>query len=345
MRPPGRHPGLYRRPYRVNEAAGTYDDTMRTKVPVVVCLLTALAVALSACSSSGSGGAAKSKATTAAAGPPYAVTQFTLTFVDTSRPTPRNGTYAGAPSRTLPTVITLPVGAPAPLPLVVFSTGIDGTGTNYEGLYRHWVQAGYAVAAPEFPLSKADAPGGSTIADFDNQPGDVRFVLDQLLDLSAAKTGKLAGKLDPNRIALAGKSLGAYTTLRTAFLVKDHESRENAVISLTGGGGAGTGADKMFTGVTEPLLLVHGNNDHTVPYAGSVSAFAAAEPPKFFVTLFGQDHNGAFDGEQNAAARVVVAVTLDFLDAYVRDVPGALDRLKRDATVAKVSSFQSQVFR
>lgn len=318
---------------------------MRVRGPAVVCLLTALAVGVGACSSNGGSGAAKSKPTTTAAGPPYAVTQFTLTFVDTSRPTPRNGTFPGAPSRTLPTVITLPVGAPAPLPLVVFSTGIDGTGTNYEGLYRHWVEAGYAVAAPEFPLSKAAAPGGSTIADFDNQPGDVRYVLDQLLRLSAAKTGKLAGKIDPNRIALAGKSLGALTTLRTAYLVKDHESRENAVISLTGGGGGGSGADAMFTGIYAPLLLVHGDNDHTVPYSASVTAFSVAEAPKFLVTLFGQDHGGAFDGEKNAAAHVVIAVTLDFLDAYVRNVPDALDRLKHDATVAKVSSFKSQAFR
>ncbi len=320
---------------------------MRMKVPATVCLLAALAVGLCACSSSGSSGAtgSKSTSTTGPAGPPYQVKRFTLTFIDTSRPTPRNGSYPGAPSRTLPTVISLPVGAAEPLPFVVFSTGIGGTGTNYEGLYRHWVEAGYAVATPEFPLSKAGAPGGATAADLGNQPGDVRYVLDQLLHLSAAKVGQLAGKLDPNRIALAGKSLGALTTLRTAFLVSNHESRENAVISLTGGGNAGSGADKMFTGVTVPLLLVHGDDDHTVPYSASVSAFAVAEPPKFLVTLFGQDHGGAFDGEQNAAARVVVAVTLDFLDAYVRNAPDALERLKRDATVAKVSSFQQKTFR
>jgi dienelactone hydrolase len=321
---------------------------MRTKVPATVCALIALAVGLSACSSSSSGSAgpkSTSSPTTEFAGPPYRVTQFTLTFVDPSRRTPRNGTYPGARSRSLPTVVSVPVGAPTPLPFVVFSTGIGGTGTNYEGLYRHWVEAGYAVAAPVFPLSNANAPGGSTAADLGNQTGDVRFVIDQLLRLSAAKNGQLAGKLDPNRIALAGKSLGALTTLRTAFLVGNHESRENAVISLTGGGNAGSGADTMFTGLTVPLLLVHGDNDHTVPYSASVTAFSVAEPPKYLVTLFGQGHNGAFDGEQTAAARVVVAVTLDFLDAYVRDVPDALDRLKRDATVAKVSGFKSKTAR
>jgi dienelactone hydrolase len=221
---------------------------------------------------------------------------------------------------------------------VVFSTGIDGTGTNYEGLYRHWVEAGYVVAAPVFPLSNAHAPGGSTIADFSSQPGDVRFVLTQLLQASAGTTGKLAGKLDPSEIALAGKSLGALTTLRAAYLVADHETREQAVISLTGGGDA---SSSFFRGIKVPLLLVHGDADKTVPYQASVNAFMTAEKPKFLVTLFGQDHGGAFDGEANAAAGVVEAVTIDFLDAYVRHDAGALARLTRDATVAKVASIRA----
>jgi len=314
--------------------------------PLVACLLVTLAIAGAACSSSGSNAKAgdsgttrapNSSTTVATAKPPYAVSQFTITYVDATRPTPKNGAYAGAPTRTLPTVVSLPVGAPLPLPLVVFSTGIDGTGTNYEGLYRHWVAAGYAVAAPVFPLSNAHAPGGSTIADFGSQPGDVRFVLTKLLLASAAKTGRLAGKLDPARVALAGKSLGALTTLRAAYLVADHEQRERAVISLTGGG-EGTG---FFTGIKVPLLLEHGDNDHTVPYRSSMDAFAAAESPKFLVTLFGQDHGGAFNGEDNAAARVVEVTTLDFLDAYLKGDTTALTRLQHDATVASVASIRS----
>jgi predicted dienelactone hydrolase len=314
---------------------------MRARPAVTVGFLLMISVSVGACGgSSGSHGASATSASAvpASAGPPYKVEQFTLTFVDRSRRTPRNGTYPGASNRTLPTVVSLPVGAPGPLPLVVFSTGIDGTGTNYAGLYLHWVEAGYAVAAPVFPLSNAHAPGGSTISDFASQPGDVRFVLTQLLAASEAHGGRLAGRFDPTRVALAGKSLGALTTLRTAYLVSDHETREKAVISLTGGG---NGSNTFFTGIKVPLLLVHGNADHTVPYQSSVSAFATAEPPKYLVTLFGQDHSGAFDGEANAAARVVIAVTLDFLDAYVRHEPDALARLARDAAVAGVGAIRA----
>jgi dienelactone hydrolase len=286
----------------------------------------------------GSGKSGSKPTTTAAAAPPYKVAHLWLTLIDRSRPTPRNGTYAGASTRTLPTLVSVPLGAPRPLPLVVFSTGIDGTAENYRGLYDHWVQAGYAVAAPVFPLSNAKAPGGSTIADFASQPGDVRFVLTALLRNSAAKSGALSGLFDPHEIALAGKSLGALTTLRAAYLVSDHETRERAVISLTGGGDA---SPQFFTGIKVPLLLEHGNADHTVPYQASVDAFNTAEPPKFLVTLFGQDHGGAFDGEDNASARVVENTTIDFLDAYVRDGDTGLAKLKHDGTVAKVASIRS----
>ncbi|MCU1457923.1 MAG: phospholipase/Carboxylesterase [Actinomycetia bacterium] len=268
----------------------------------------------------------------------YKMKQTTFTFVDTSRATPANGSYAGAPSRTLVTVVSMPVGAKGKVPLVVFSTGSGGTATNYQGLYQHWVAAGYAVAAPNFPLSQKDAPGGSSLVDFKEQPADVRFVLTSVLKLAAGKKGPLAGKIDSKRVALAGKSLGAITTLTAAYNIADHDTREKAVISLTG---AASDAKSFFTGIPVPLLLVHGDADKTVPYQSSVDAFGLALTPKYLVTLFGEDHGGAFDGEGTPAADVVVKTTTDFLDAYVKGQKAALTRLAKDGDVASVSSYQA----
>jgi hypothetical protein len=96
--------------------------------------------------------------TTAAAGPhAYAVGKRTETFVDTTRPTPPNGTFAGAPSRSLLTTIYYPAtGRPdapvtadvpadhvgGPFPLILFSHGVTARGILYEGLIRLWVRAG-----------------------------------------------------------------------------------------------------------------------------------------------------------------------------------------------------------
>src|SRR5262249_45836361 len=81
---------------------------------------------------------------------PYAVGVTTMTFVDTSRPTMANGSFPGAPSRTLVTEIWYPAAAVSdpsspqqrdaalaqtgrPYPLVVYSHGFlsDRSGGTY----------------------------------------------------------------------------------------------------------------------------------------------------------------------------------------------------------------------
>src|SRR3982074_656831 len=107
--------------------------------------------------------------------PPVSVERISLTLVDESRATPANATYEGAPHRVLETVVSYPVrqgrAVEGPMPFIVFATGYGGTSTNYVGLYDHWVRAGYVVAAPTFPLSCSDAPGGTSGADLASQPG------------------------------------------------------------------------------------------------------------------------------------------------------------------------------
>ena len=58
------------------------------------------------------------------------------------------------------------------------------------------------VAAPVFPLESADAPGGPDESDLVNEPGDISFVISQLLAASAAPGGALSGLIDPGRIAV-----------------------------------------------------------------------------------------------------------------------------------------------
>jgi predicted dienelactone hydrolase len=271
-----------------------------------------------------------------------AVKRVQLTFVDSSRPTPANGSYPGAPTRTLPTLVSLPTRGGrvlrGPLPLVVFATGIGGNSTNYAPLYDFWVRAGYVVAAPTFPLSNDRAPGGTTAADFTNQPADVRFVTSQLLAASQTRGSRLRGLIDPNRVAVAGKSLGAITVLEVGYNPASRDPRVKAVIALTGFVGVG---GPHFVGITTPLLLEHGDADTTAPIQGSRDAFAQAQPPKFFVTLVGQTHGSAFGGGTKPAEQVVERTTVDFLDRYVKGVRGATARLQRDANVAGVASLQS----
>jgi len=272
---------------------------------------------------------------------PIAVARTVLTLVDTTRPTDANGTYPGAPTRTLKTTVSYPTQGGktlrGPLPLVVFATGFQGTSTNYAPLYDHWVKGGYVVAAPEFPLSGGHAPGGSSAGDVKNQPADVRFVLDKVLELDKKKGSKLHGLIDTKRIGLAGKSLGAITVLEVGYNPAERDARFKAVISLTGAVGGGS----HFTGITTPLLLVHGDADTTIPIGSSRSAYAAASSPKFFVTIIGSTHGSAFGGASDPPSLAVERTTLDFLDAFVKGKQAGVNRLQADGSLPGVATLQA----
>jgi predicted dienelactone hydrolase len=286
-----------------------------------------------------------------------AVGTRSVVFVDPSRPTPANGSHPGAPSRTLPTLVLYPARGAAggtdhpgatpahgPFPLIVFSHGSDSNGPTYEPLLRQWVEAGYVVAAPTFPLSSRGAPGGQTIADYPHQPGDVSFVLTSVLRLNRDAHNPLHGLIDPTRVAVAGHSLGAITTLGVAFNSCCADARVRAVVSLAGielPFGSGT----FFGGASHPLLLLHGTSDPRVPYDGSVNVFAAAPSPKYFVSLVGAQHTPF---RQAATASrpppvwepVIVATVTDFLDGYLKGRRAAIARLATDATVPGVAQLQ-----
>lgn len=273
--------------------------------------------------------------------PPESVARISLTLIDGSRATPANGSYAGAPERTLETVVSYPAQgagtAEGPLPLVVFATGFGGTATNYTGLYDHWVKAGYVVAAPSFPLSRQDAPGGTSGADLASQAGDVGFVRSEVLKLSRSSGSELYGLVDPDRVALVGKSFGAITVLDAGFNPAEQVPNVKAVIAMTGVATEGP----QFAAIDTPLLLVHGNEDGLVPCSASRAVYERAQSPKFFVELFGVDHVSAFHGGSSPAEVVVEDTTIAFLDCYVKGDRAALQRLQRDGDVSGVASIEA----
>jgi predicted dienelactone hydrolase len=288
----------------------------------------------------------------------FAVGSRTEAFVDTTRPTPANGTFPGAPTRALPTLILYPaLGKPGgldhpnvapasgPFPLVVFSHGNGSNAAAYEPLLRQWAEAGYVVAAPTFPLSNHDAPGGDTITDYVHQPGDVSFVITAMLRLNRDRARRFRGEIDAHRIAVAGHSLGAITTLGVGVNSCCADSRIRAVVSIAGielPFSNGT----FFGGRPVPLLLLHGDADGTVPYASSQRIFADAPTPKYFVTLHGAPHTSfrqvaTASGPALPWEPVVVASVTDFLDNYLKGDKVALTRLTRDSTISGVASIQT----
>lgn len=284
----------------------------------------------------------------------YGVGRITVTFTDRSRPTNADATrhLARKPFRSIPVVISYPTprtgfspgsgpassgatprptptptprprprpiptpaatGVPAAsgsFPLVILSHGVHGDGTTMAALAEPFVRAGYVVATPTFPLS--NGPTGN-IFDLPNQPADVGFVITSVTSFAARAGTPVSGHVATGCVAIAGHSLGAATTLAAAYLSCCRDRRVRAVVSMSGVLAPFRGT---FDGAPPvPLLLLHGDQDATVPVVDSRKAFDALHGPRYFVTLHGATHNSIF---APPAAAVLNHAVVSFLDDYLK---------------------------
>jgi predicted dienelactone hydrolase len=292
---------------------------------------------------------------------PFAVGSTTATLVDTTRPTPGvpGQGIAAVPRRTVDLIVLYPTdeGTPptdptglddgreppadsgaapvgGPLPLLVFGHGWNGSGASLLAPASRWASAGYVVALPTFPLSRE---GIAVSDDLVHQPGDVSFVIDTLLARSADPDDLLADRIDPDRIAVGGHSLGS----ATAFGFENsccRDDRVRAIVAISGGPApyATGGYDATFT---TPLLLVHGVADPGVNSAISEAVFAQTPGPMSLLLLDDADHTSLFGGEDGAVLdRVVVA----WLDRQLGIDPAATDGLEEEVTATGRGSLRSK---
>ncbi|HUF85537.1 MAG TPA: hypothetical protein VMQ81_13215 [Acidimicrobiia bacterium] len=291
----------------------------------------------------------------------YAVGRVVQTFVDETRPTQATGTYPGAPNRTLETALYYPAkgtyvedeitddAAPAKkdgrYPLILFSHGLTANYSVYEGIINEWVSAGYVVAAPNYPLSNTNAPGGSVwtsgISDVKNQPADASFVIDEVLALSKQRGGTLTGMVDKKHIGASGHSLGGITTYGLTYSSCCIDKRVDAAAPMSGAAGLVADGDTYFQDVDTPLLILHGDTDPLVPYQAGVEAFGKASPPKFFVTFTGTGHVQPFVGAEGPSGDVLVGAGVAFWDYFLKGDDEGLARLEDVAGDPAVATLQA----
>ncbi len=267
---------------------------------------------------------------TVAAAPVYPVTVRTESYVDTTRGTAANGATVAHASRALPTTIYQPQGvAGQRFALFVFSHGLTGEPQSYDALLRSLASHGFVVAAPRFPLTNKRTVGKVNPLDEVNQPGDVRFVINQLLK----KGSDTLAVIDASKIAVGGHSLGAITAIDMMTNTCCYDARVKAVIAV-----AGTTnffrPGKQFGAPATPILFIHGDKDPTVPYGLGYSAYQAAKPSKFFLTVIGGGHSFDLQGVPDSQARVATAIG-DAMVAFLQaQLSGPSARSGRDAATA-----------
>jgi len=274
----------------------------------------------------------------------YAVGSLTETFVDTRRGTVAWGPAPSAPTRTLLTTIWYPaLGPPSSqpprpgstpdlgqqrYPLIVFAHGLGSEPLQYDKLLSHWSAAGFVVAAPQFPLTSDHTPGGPDAGDVVNQPGDMSFVIDSVLQASARTGNALSGLVDSREIGASGHSNGAITTLGLVADTCCRDPRVKAAVVMAGDAVPFSGGTYDLPSAP-PLLFVHGTADELLPYSLAVGMFNAVRGPKGLLTIEHGGH-GSAAGLSPSSGSSVLRTTTDFFAAYLGGDHAAVARISAD---------------
>jgi len=275
--------------------------------------------------------------------------------------------------------------APGRFPLVVFSHGAGGSRAAFPELTAHWASHGYIVVLPthadSIELRRRSGEDLSRLRrDLDSLRRDVK-PLDRLadavflLDSAGAIEQRVAGlrdkdgvgRIDRERIGMAGHSAGALTTQMAAgvkvrgvapgaFLEARSagDERIDAAILISGQGTANRMfTDQSWNDLSKPMLVITGSKD--VAAIGKETPASRREPfdrakpgDKYLVFIEGATHSSyqgkgralsldpavPTDAELKMITGVTSSSTLAFLDSYLRDDPAARAYLGSEALVA-----------
>jgi pimeloyl-ACP methyl ester carboxylesterase len=213
------------------------------------------------------------------------------------------------------------VSAPATgrdVPVIVFSHGFGCSMSDYQPLVDYWATRGFAVLQPTHldSLTLSIAPQDPRTPEIWRfRIDDLNRVIDNLGLLEAAVPG-LAGRLDRDRVVVAGHSWGATTAsaLLGARVVgpdgkpgkdmPDPRVKAGVLLALAGHGEQDLtpfAAEHFpfmspdFTRMTPPALLVAGDQDQSLLSTRGpdwwTDGFAQSPGAKSLLTLFGAEHS------------------------------------------------------
>ena len=210
----------------------------------------------------------------------------------------------------VPDAVPLPTAEP--YPLIVFGPGFAETPTIYARLLDAWARAGYVVAAPSFPLTQKQVPGGRRQRDLVNQPGDMSFVISSMLADNENPASFLHGLIAPGLIAVAGQSDGAATALAEAYDPSLADPRIRAAMILSGAELSSIDDDIPFESQGPALLATQGSADTINEPSATTRYFELAPRPKYLLTLIGATHLPPYTTQQPYLG-VVERVSIEFL--------------------------------
>lgn len=250
-------------------------------------------------------------------------------------------------SRALRVVVSYPLIAPVTaarpggglFPLVIFAPGYRQCVASYNPLRHVWSSAGYVVAAIQFPRTNCHVQVPDE-ADLASQPGDVSYVIGQLISADHRPAGRLSGLIDTAKIAVAGHSDGGDTVAAVVGSTCCFDRRVSAAVVLAGAEWPPL-PGRYFATPTAPMLFVQGTADTWNPPAASMQLYQAdTRGRRYYLDLLGADHFSPYEGS-GPTERLVSTVTLDFLDHFLAGRATALRAMRRAGRVPGVAQLAS----
>lgn len=287
-----------------------------------------------------------------------------------------------SPSRAVPLQVRLTVPTTgSSLPIILLSHG-HGASFNlsslngYGPLVNFWAAHGFAVIQPTHLSSRSlslpkETPGAPLF--WRERVNDMKIILDHLDEIEKAAPF-VASRLDRDRIAVAGHSLGGNTaSLLLGMRAIDPETGEHVdfaeprikagiLIAVPGDGGDSLSengkkllnfqSQVSFKEMTKPALVVVGDDDDSVHltvkrWKWHTDPYYLSEGPKSLLTLFGGDHCLGLSGyDSNDGSPEKVAAIQRLTAAYLRDVlydgdsvwKAATDELHAIGSIGKIDS-------
>ena len=240
---------------------------------------------------------------------PYQAGHQTWMLEDTSRGVAPYNNSKGSDTRKLVTEIWYPSDdvswtisgrnapltlSPGPFPLIVYSHGIMSERMETVYLARYLATQGVVFMSFTAPATSLYDAGSLNFGDIVNLPGDVSFLIDEILKRNADPSSPFYAKIDAACIGAAGTSLGAGVSLMAGFKSGLRDPRLSLVVTFAAGAREDP-AQTIFDSpdIAVPLLLIHGDIDAIIPYDKNAPVLLSAAPgPAYLLTLVGGTHTG-----------------------------------------------------
>lgn len=227
-------------------------------------------------------------------------------------------------------------------PLILFSHGIGGCGTQADFLMKAFAENGYLVVAPNHKDAKCgvsaagwflakpqkdwDSPGSWSASTHKDRADDIRDVLEAL-----RKDRNWASRIDFNRIGLAGHSLGGYTVLGLGGAWKEWKlAGVDAVLALSPFARPYLLKDRL-AGIDVPVMYQGGTKDDDItPYLRKRGGVYDKTPATAYFIEFQNAGHLTWTDVPSFQHDNVKYYSLWFMDRYVKGKANGKVNRKRD---------------